>query len=147
MGTAYVRTLLGISYASSRLENLEQFWGHKSSGSVVALPSPCPRSRPLQRAVDASLEAAAPCLFSGVWRLIHLTGLAAVLDASLRLVLMTRREGIGRRGYDVGGDQHINVLSRLYVFYAFYLSTISPRDIQACFVLPQRGTGLKGRAL
>ena len=79
--------------------------------------------------------------------LLHSDWFLAADEASLRLVLMTRREGIGRRGYDVGGDQHINVLSRLYVFYAFYLSTISPRDIQACFVLPQRGTGLKGRTL
>lgn len=68
-------------------------------------------------------------------------------EASLRLVLMTRREGTGRRGCEVGGDRHINVSSQFYVFYAFYLPTISPHDIQACFELPQRGTSLKGRTL
>ena len=79
VGTAYVRAPLGIKHASSRLENLEQFWGHKSSGSVVALPSPCPRSRPLQRAVDVSSEASASRLFPGVRRFICLTGLAGCI--------------------------------------------------------------------
>ena len=78
---------------------------------------------------------------------LHSDWFLAADEASLRLVLMTRREGIGRRGCDVGGDRHINVLSQFYVFYAFYLPTISPHDIQACFELPQRGASLKRRTL